>query len=1035
MKDRVLAYLGAFSGINEKSWPDADALAAELMKELNLDEPTFRQNSHELLTLILHQYAQFSISTIDAFFQRVIRAFTRESGLLGDYRLEVEQEAVLTEVVNNLIDELRENHELTDWVVRYALESMESDRSWDIRKQMIDFSKEIFRDEFKLIEEQVYARTGEPQFFANLQRELYKIRDAFIAKVSQPAREMRDIMRAKGWDLDHFKHGKGSGLKTFLDTFCQVDELKGLELKDRLKNEFVFAKNWPGKNYPLLANEIQKTAELEFVPRLTRVIEVMKKEYSCALTADLVLKNLYTFGLIADIARKLREYKAENNLMLLADAPKFLNHIIGESDTPFVYEKVGSFYRNYLIDEFQDTSGFQWKNFLPLLTNSLDSGYSSMVVGDVKQAIYRWRGGDLSLLQQQLEQHVGPERVDVRELSSNYRSAREIVNFNNLLFETAAKVAGLKINSSLPAEVYRDVRQSSPVDGPGLVRVEFLTAEEEEGKWKDLSLAKLARDIEYLQTQGVGAGEIAILVRRNEEGQDIAAHLLSHKKSADAKENVNYEVVSNESLRIDGAGSVKLLLGALGHLVNPDDPIARAQLCYEYARLHASDRETSEIFNEAGKLFFESQLPEAFTAHKLSLKKLPLFELTETLIGIFDLGKVKGELAYLQAFQDLVLEFYTRERNDLAAFIEWWDDNKDSDKTSIKLSGEVNAMSILTIHKAKGLQFRYVLIPFCSWSVDHEGFRSPLLWVTSAEKPYSNVGPMPVKYSSTLDNSYFKNYYEEERTKVYLDNLNLLYVALTRAERGMIITCPAKKIKNTVAEWLLESIQQSPDLLNEWDEASKILAIGSLRSPEKTLPSSQPLQLDSYDTGRWRDKLVIRQAGNIFFEGMTPETRERISYGIYLHALFSRIQTQEDARPVLDRLVQEGMMTAEERSQLDVQLNELFDNPVVAKWFDGSWDVRTEVPILLPGGATNRIDRLMLAGKQAVIVDFKTGEKSAADQKQVAEYMEILGQMGFMEVSGYLLYTRDKEVMEVGKGKPTRTVKKKKDDHQLGLGF
>jgi ATP-dependent exoDNAse (exonuclease V) beta subunit len=344
-------------------------------------------------------------------------------------------------------------------------------------------------------------------------------------------------------------------------------------------------------------------------------------------------------------------------------------------------------------------------------------------------------------------------------------------------------------------------------------------------------------------------------------------------------------------------------------------------------------------------------------------------------------------------------------------------------------------MSILTIHKAKGLQFRYVLIPFCSWGVDHEGFRSPLLWVTSGDEPYANVGPMPVKYSSTLEHSYFKNDYEEERTKVYLDNLNLLYVALTRAERGMIITCPAKKIKNTVAEWLLESIQQSPDLLNEWDEASKVLAIGALRSPVKAPATSLPLQLDSYDTGRWRDKLVIRQAGNIFFQGMTAETRERISYGVYLHALFSRIRTREDVKPVLDRLVQEGIMTAEERSQLDVQLNDLFANPVVAKWFEASWDVRTEVPILLPGGATNRIDRLMLSGKQAVIVDFKTGEKSVADQKQVADYMDILGQMGFTEVSGYLLYTRDKEVMEVGKGKPARVVKKKKDDHQLGLGF
>lgn len=1036
MKDRVLAYLGSFSGTSAKAWPDADALAAELRQELGLDEPTFRQNSHELLTLILHQYDQFFISTIDAFFQRVIRAFTRESGLLGDYRLEVEQEMVLQEVVDNLIDELRENQEITDWVVRYALERMESDRSWDIRKQLAIFSKEIFRDEFKLIEEKVYEKTGDQQLFNNLLRELSKIRNAFVAKVSPPAREMIEIIRARGWSAEHFSYGKNSGIFTYLNSFAQVNSIKDLEVKGRMKDYFLSAKNWPNKKYALVAPEIIAVAEREFIPRIATINKTVEQEYGRVLTAEVILQHLYTFGLIADIARKLRDYKSENNLMLLADAPKFLNHIIGESDTPFVYEKVGSFYRNYLIDEFQDTSGFQWKNFLPLLTNSLDSGYPSMVVGDVKQAIYRWRGGDLSLLQQQLEAQLGRNRVETRELASNYRSAPEIVRFNNLLFESVSKITAVKVSSSLPGDVYYDVRQSAPVEGTGLVRVDFLDSEDDQN-WRKAALAKLTRDIEFLQTNGVPAHEIAILVRRNEEGQDIAAHLLGCKHAPGAVKGVNYEVVSNESLRIDGAGAVKLLLGAMAHLVNTDNPIARAQLCYEYARLYTPDREPSEIFGEASKVFFESQLPEAFTAHKLSLKKLPLFELTETLIGIFGLGKVTGELAYLQAFQDLVLDFYTRERNDLAAFLDWWEDNKDSDKTSIKLSGEVNAMSILTIHKAKGLQFRYVLIPFCSWGVDHDGFHAPLLWVTSDEAPYADVGPMPVKYSSILSKSIFKSYYEEERTKVFLDNLNLLYVALTRAERGMIITCPVNKIKNTVAEWLLEAIQLTPDLANEWDDGAKTLRIGALPPARKLPPAAQPLQLQSYDTSRWREKLVIRQAGNIFFDGMNTETRERISYGIYLHALFSRLRTRDDVNPVLDRLVQEGVMTAEERQKLYSQLDDLFANPIIGNWFAAGWDVRTEVPILHPGGATNRIDRLLLKEKQAVVVDYKTGEKSKADTQQVAAYMDTLRQMGFAEVTGFLLYTRDKEVVEVGKGldKPTRVVRKKKDDKQLGLDF
>lgn len=1035
MKDRILAYLGAFTG-KMPATKDSEELALELRKTLSLDEVTFRQNCNELLTLILHQYDQFSISTIDAFFQRVIRSFTREAGLLGDYRLEVEQEAVLTEVVNDLFDELAENGELTRWVVRFAQENMESDKTWDIRRELARFSKEIFRDEFKLIEEEVNERASRPQFFNKLHAAVSKVRNEFVAKVSVPAREILGILKQKGWTAEHFKFGTNSGLMRYLRLFAFADDLKDLEIRDRIREEFVHAGNWPGKKYPLLTGEILALAEQEFVPRVRLINETFDKEYGKALTADLVLKNFYVFGLIADITRKLRDYKRENNLMLLADAPKFLNRIIGESDTPFVYEKVGSFYRNYLIDEFQDTSGFQWKNFLPLVTNSLDQGYPSLVVGDVKQAIYRWRGGDLSLLQKQVEAHISKERVDVKELDSNYRSAPEIVEFNNQIFASAALQAGTKLGVALPGEVYHDVRQKSPVKGKGYVQVDFL-AEDKEDKWATLSLEKIPRDLEMLQQQGVQAGEIAILVRRNEEGQRIAAHLLEYKHSANAKKDVVYEVVSNESLRIDGAGSVNLLLSALRHLVNPDDRIAQAQLCYEFARLRGQ-AVSSDIFNESSKVFFESKVPESFTKHKLSLKKLPLFELTETLIGLFGLGNQTGELAYLQAFQDLVLDFYTRERNDLAAFLDWWEENKSNDKTSIKLSGEVNAVNIITIHKAKGLQFPYVLIPFCSWSVDHEGFLSPLLWVTSEKEPYADAGPMPVKYSKAVGNSWFQESYAEEKVKVYLDNLNVLYVALTRAERGMIITGPPPKTKThntSVAAWMYNAIQQNPELQSNWNNGAMQWKVGNLEGKKETKPVNQnPLKLERYNTSQWREKLVIRQTGNPFFEGMNPETRESIRYGVYLHALMSRIHTRDDVPKVLLRLIQEGLITQEEKATLESQLTELLSNPVVSKWFAEDWDVRTEVPILLPGGNTQRIDRLMLKGKQAVIVDFKTGEPSKGDHDQVTTYIGILKEMGFAPVEGYLFYTRDKEVVPVDGNKP-KPGKRKKNDGQMDLGL
>ena len=1026
MKDRILGYLHAFArGEN-------DALAEELKQELKLDDQTFQQNCAELRSEILHHYDQFSISTIDAFFQKVIRSFTRESHSIGDYRLEVDLDPVLEEVINNLIDELGDKPQLTKWVVEFARENLENDRAWDVRKSLMDFAKEIFREEFKTIQKQVRLDAADVDFFSSLRTELWKVKNNFLTSVSRPALEVLQIIESKGWDPADFKYGNGSGIKGFFNQFAFNRSLSSYEKPGvRMLNEFIFVENWPSKTTREAA-AITQAAEEKFVPNLKEILSHYDKHYQKAISAEVALKNMYVFGLLADISRKLQDYKTENNLMLLAEAPEFLNGIIQDSDTPFIYEKIGSFYRHYLIDEFQDTSGFQWRNFLPLLTNGLDQGYPSLVVGDVKQAIYRWRSGDLTLLQQEVENQIGKERVEIKELNRNYRSAKHIVNFNNALFKTAAAIVAAATGAELPGSVYHDVKQEISKSEDGFVRINFLQ-DDEEGKWKEQALNQIPHHLERLQQMGVALSDIAILVRRNEEGQRIADHLLHFKGSDLALPGCKYDVVSNESLRMDGAATVNLLLGAMRYLLNYEDPIARAQLSFEYAKLHEPTRNQVEVFAVANQVFFESQLPDAFTKEKMSLRKLPLFELTETLIEIFNLGKERGELAYLQAFQDLVLEFYSRERNDLAAFLEWWEDNKRKEKTSIKISGEVNAVKILTIHKAKGLEFKYVLIPFCSWAVDQAGLLAPNLWVKSDETPFSEAGYLPVNYSSTLDKTYFQKNYQEEKIRTYLDNLNLLYVAFTRAESGMIVTAPYKN-KRTVAGWLHDSIQRNEEWTHAWNEASQELSLGDWNTPapKDVTEVAHAVELESYFSSRWRDKLVIRQAGASFFESMGADQRNKINYGIHLHAVLSRIHYADDILLTMDRLVQEGFIAAHDKPAIQKQLDELLNQPVIARWFTSDWKVKTEVPILLPGGGESRIDRLMINDTKAIVVDFKTGEKSKADQKQVTEYMEILKKMHFTEVEGYLLYTRDREVISINDGKIKVS---KKNERQLGLGF
>lgn len=1027
MKDRILGYLGRYAN------GEGDELAQELKQELKLDEPTFRQNCTELRSEILHHYDQFSISTIDAFFQKVIRSFTRESGLIGDYRLEVDQEAVLEEVINNLIDELGEKPELTRWVVEFAKENLENDRAWDVRSSLMEFAKEIFREEFKAIEDKIQKDTADPEFFKNLRSELWKVKNSFLNSVSRPAAEVLEIIGSKGWDDLDFSFQRQSGIRTFFNQFAASKSLSGYkEPSDRMRTYFAFSKNWPHKTSRHITDIIQ-TAEQHLIPNLKQIISYYDKHYQESLSAEVALQNMYVFGLLSDISRKLQDYKSENNLMLLADAPKFLNGIIQDSDTPFIYEKIGSFFRHYLIDEFQDTSGFQWKNFLPLLTNGLDQGYRSLVVGDVKQAVYRWRGGDLRLLQENVENHIGKDRVEVKELTCNFRSAKNIVQFNNALFTTITSLVATKTNSALPASAYHDVAQETSKTKEGFVRISFLK-DDEESKWNDQALERIPHQLEKLQHLGVAISDIAILVRRNSEGQRIAAYLLQYKNSSHALADCKYEVVSNESLRMDGAASVNLLLGALRYLLNPEDAIARAQLSFEYAKLHKSNRNQAEVFSVTNQIFFESQLPEQFTKEKMSLKKLPLFELTETLISIFKLGKEKGELPYLLAFQDLVLEFYSRERNDIASFLEWWEENKFKEKASIKISGEVDAVKILTIHKSKGLQFRYVLIPFCSWNIDHMGYQAPNLWVKAVEAPFAGAGYLPVSYSSSLDNTYFRKAYQEEKTATYLDNLNLLYVALTRAQEGMIITAPGKNT-GTVAEWLLASVTQNDELKAAWNEASQEFVMGDWHQtiPDEKKKMSNTIPLSEYYSSRWRNNLIIRQTGAAFFEETRADQREKINYGIHLHTVLSRIHHANEVAQSVEQLMQEGMISMHEKSAILDQLEKLLLHPIIGSWFAPEWKVKTEVPILLPGGVESRIDRLMIRDGKAIVVDFKTGEKTKADQKQVLEYMDILRKMNFNPVEGYLLYTRDQEVISLHEGK--QKVVKKKDENQLGLEF
>lgn len=1025
MKDRIITYLDDFA--KGKSEDLAVEILADFQAEgrtLSLEE--LKEQSKKTLEIILHKYSQFSISTIDAFFQKVIRSFTRETGLLGNFRLEVENDLVLEEVVDILMDDLTDNTELRDWVVDFSLDRLQDGKDWDVRSGLLDFSREIFKEEFKIIEEDVLAKTSEKDFFRTLRDTLRKEKYSFEGYVKGEARKLLTEFQEKRLSVSDFKWGANGSVYSFVTKLAEGDiQLPGKRIVEALDD----SNQWASPK-SIYAKIILSMTEQHWQRRLNEVVSFMEQRLKRYRSADHVLKNLYTFGLLADISRTLKKYLADNNLMLLSDAPKFLRGIMQEEDTSFVYEKVGSFFRHFLIDEFQDTSGFQWDNLKPLIKNGLAQNYSSLIVGDIKQSIYRWRGGDLNILQEGVKKEISEQIIGQHTLDRNFRSAGNIVAFNNALFDAASKIVSLETGNSFTQKSYEDAAQQNfrPVD-KGYVEIRFLDREEilaalpaeqapaakkEVIKFEDQALALLPRYVEELQEKGASIKDIAFLVRDNSEGQRIAQRFMEYSASADANPNYNYDVVSNESLRLDQSASVLILVNAMRFLEDPRNNIARAHLVYEYQKLWQQQTFPNhhKTFSQSKTKDFFKIMPPAFSRQLNILVALPLIELTENLISIFNFDKLSVEIAYLQAFQDLVIEFASREKSDLASFLQWWDDNKH--KKSIQVANGVNAAQIITIHKSKGLQFKYVIIPFLCWELNHPGTKQPILWCRSKEDIFKDVGYLPLRYSSKLEETYFSEFYQEERKRIYLDNLNLLYVAFTRAEEGLIALAPLTKSSSLshVGHVVKRAIESNEALQKFWLADQNKLVAGEIEQQRTIEKKDQhSLVLKKYLVVPWRTRLRLRTRGKEFFE--PTEKRRKINEGIFIHTLMARIHTRNDVPNTMKDALAEGLIRREEQETLEGAIRWIIDAPSIAKCFDPGWNIKTEASLIVPDGSERRIDRFSEKGEEAVLIDYKTGVVSANDEIQVKEYLQLLHTMGFKKVQGFLVYPHERKCVEV----------------------
>jgi ATP-dependent exoDNAse (exonuclease V) beta subunit len=986
------------------------------------DEVFIREKARKILITVLHDYTSFHISTIDRFFQQTIRAFTREIGLQGGYGIEMDQELVLTEAVDNLLGDLDkpESKELLGWLLRFAGDKLEAGGEWNLRRDIMGLGREVFKESYKASSHEVYKDIADKQVLENYKNELYAIIHSTESEVKKTGEKGLAILKRQGLQPSDFKGGSNSPLKHF-EKYA-AGEMKEpsatfINLADRV--EACYTKTTPPGKAQLIRCAFEDGLN-ECIKEIVSIFSHLKAYY----TAKEIARFYYVLGILNDVSAKIAAYREEKNILLIADTTELLNKVIDGSDAPFVYEKTGAHIDHYMIDEFQDTSNMQWNNFRPLIEESLAHNHTNLIVGDVKQSIYRFRNSDWKLLDEQVAKDFIHEQVREKTLQENWRSFRRIVEFNNGLFGVAPAILQLIYNealetSSLPEEdralfrqkimlAYAGSSQLIPPafqDKEGYVKIAFLPDKKDSG-WKEDALLRLPETLEQLQDSGYMLKDIAILTRTNLEAAMVADRLLTCKEEQPSG-RYRYDIISDEALLVSSSRAVRFLAVLLRHLKNLYEPTNRQIAIFSYLML------TGRI-NEAT---VATDFPPFIKDKLQALSRQPLYELTEGLFRLFSAHFPDNEQAFIQAFFDMALEFAQKERADLSRFLDWWDET--GCRKAIATNEGQDAVRILTVHKSKGLGFKAVIIPFADWEIDHKPTKPVVMWCKPQEAPFNKLRLAPVRYGQILSETIFAKDYFEERLHACIDNLNTLYVAFTRAKEALIAFAPhPRKIDgqtgrvekvSAMSALLWEGLRESEHF--SFDAEAGLFEAGRLCRPsgsekEKQAEEISPGKLHSVSSGK---RLQLRlQAKDLVFDDAQRK------HGALMHQILSSIHTTKDVPDAVAHYLQAGIINREEASALTERLGDLTAMPEVSAWYDGSGRVLNEVEILAGKGKTSRPDRVIITGRHAVIVDYKFGGKQdKRHHRQVENYMKLVRQMGYEHVKGFLWYIELKKIEAV----------------------
>ncbi len=1015
MKTRILKELFLLSDTQKVS-----NLRESLCKKLNYDKEELASQSKEVLLEILYDYSSFHISTIDKFFLKIIRSFSREINLQSDYSIELDVKKVLTESVKNMLFNLDEKGKLFEWLLSFSKDKIDNNKTWNIEKDVLNLSNDLFKEDVKVLDVSQIQNLTQLEEYKN---SLKKVIDDFDNEAKNIATEADKILAKYQLEPQDFKYSSTSFYNQFTKAKKRIYDYK--ERFETAVNNGV--EGWYTEINPKKKNIINAYNDglKKCADDLYELIKKDSVKHIKYNSAKKILSKIYELGILSDVTKEIKNYLDKEGVMLLADMNEFLSEITKNSDTPFIYEKTGISIDHFMLDEFQDTSSLQWKNFRPLIKESLASGNENLIVGDVKQSIYRWRNSDWDLLNSKIELDNDFKPYiddDSSDLMTNRRSLRNIVEFNNTFFEYASKEAKTSFESineickkysDKITTAYNVLEQKvwEKKIGDGNVELSFIKNTKEE-KFFDSALNLLVKRIEELQDRGFSLSDIAILVRENKHTRLIAEYLSKYEK----KEGYCYNIISNEALLVDRSNSVQLLVSAMSYFAFPDEKKHKHFFLYNYFTV-VKKKSPNEALEETLECLDNNNLQnEIFGENLSSLKKGSLYEQVESLIRFFGLSKDSDEIIFIQTFQDIVFDYTKKYNADVIRFLNYWEEKKKSCYLPASEESQ-NAINITTVHKSKGLAFKIVIIPFCDWSLNQ---KDHLLWLKTENKeaPFNGFPIVSIGYSN-LEKTIFSEQYYEEKMQGYVDVLNLIYVAFTRAEDELYVFIEEKDEKEaTIPSFLRKYVKNSS---NEWQLSegynySKYRK-GKFEKKETSIIKDKSQENDDLKLAYpvedidWHKALLSKK---MWESSDSSSVKMNIDKGVFMHEVMSKIETLDNLPVAIESYVRSGKITSAQSEECLNKIKSFIEKYKLESWFSGEYKVLNEIDILSNKGISRRPDRVMLSGDKAIIVDYKFGQKEIPSYKeQIKRYCTQIKNMGYKQVKGFLCYVELDKIIQI----------------------